>query len=57
MTQGTRLIRWLQQGHRDRDTTVVRTTIVAGICPPKAGRAAMLGDEDCMEAKPLGKLP
>jgi hypothetical protein len=57
MTQGTRLIRWLQQGHRDRDTTVVHTTIVAGICPPKAGRAAMLGDEDCMEAKPLGKLP
>ena len=57
MTQGTRLIRWLQQGYRDRDTTVARITVAAGMCLPNAGPAALLGDEDCMEVKPLGKLP
>jgi hypothetical protein len=57
MTQGTRLIRWAQQGHRDRDTTVVRTTVAAGMSRVDAGPVALLGDEDCMEAKPLDKLP
>jgi hypothetical protein len=57
MPQGTRLIRWPQQGHCSRDTTVVRIAIAAGMCRPNEGPAALLGDEDCMEAKPLGKLP
>ena len=57
MAQGTRLIRWPQRRHCGRDTTVVRTTVAAGMCRVDAGPAALLGDEDCMEAKPLDKLP
>jgi hypothetical protein len=57
MPQGMRLIRWQQQGHRDRDTTVVRITVAAGMCLLNAGPAALLGDGDYMGVKPLGKLP
>jgi len=49
-------MRWAQQRHWGRDTTVVRTSIAAGMHGHNGGPAALIGDEDCMKAKRLGRL-
>jgi len=49
-------MRWPQQRHCDGDTTVVRTSIAAGMHGHNGGPAALIGDEDCMKAKPSKRV-
>lgn len=49
-------MRWARQRHWGRDTTVVRTSIAVGMHGHNGGPAALIGDEDCMKAKPSRRV-